>query len=128
MSNSIAIETPIALQATLAKAPTTAADFVAGQGTSPTFSNLVGDDVLLTAQGKLNSVRAIMSAITESQTDDDEGLMGAKAEGTYFSYGLAMDAKSASELINRSNSQIPSLSGVLVPTGRSPQALLDLLR
>jgi len=128
MSNSITIETPIALQAALAKAPMTAADFVAGQGTSPTFSNMVGDDVLLTAQGKLNSVRAIMSAIAESRMDDDEGLMGAKAEGTYFSYGPAMDAKSANELINLSKSQIPNLSGVLVPTGRSPQTVLDLLR
>jgi len=133
MSNSIAIETPVALQATtvtqatLAKAPTASADFVAGQGTNPTFSNMVGDDVLLTAQGKLDSVRAIMSAISDEPADDD-GLMGATADGSSFSYSPLLDAKSASELINRSNSQIPNLSGVLVPTGRSPQALLELLR
>jgi hypothetical protein len=73
---------------------------------------LVGDDVLLAAQGRLDSVRAIMSAINAEQ-GDDEGLMG---------------AKSPDELISLSKSQIPDLSGILVHTGRSPQALLALLK
>jgi hypothetical protein len=112
MSNPIAIETPTTLQASQAVLPKTvsAAENPAGQ--NATASSLAGDDVLLAAQGRLDNVRAIMSAINADQ-GDDEGLIG---------------AKSPDELISIFKSQIPNLSGILVPTGRSPQALLALLR
>jgi hypothetical protein len=69
-----------------------------------------------------------MAAITESHADDDDGLMGAKAEGAYFSYGPAMDAKSANELINLSKSQILNMPSALVATGQTPQAVLGLIK
>jgi len=126
MSNLIAIEAPTSLQASPAKAGP-APETKTGQNANAIVSNLVGDDVQLAAQGRLDNVRAIMAAINESQ-GDDEGLMGAKTQGALFSFSPITDEKSANELINLSMSQILSMPSVLVPTGLSPQALLGLIK
>jgi len=115
MSNLITIEAPAALQtapATQAAPAKAALETKAGQNANAAISNLPGDDVILAAQGRLDNVRAIMAALNADPADED-GLMG---------------AKSPDEPISLSNSQIPDLSGILVHTGRSPQALLALLR
>jgi hypothetical protein len=129
MSNLIAIETPVALQPAQAVAPskTAAMDIIAARGAGVSASNVAGDDVLLAAQGKLNNIRVIMDAISDSQAEDGE-LNGARAERAYFSYAPVADAKAANELIDLSKFQILNMPTALVAISQPPHAVLGLIR